>query len=244
METHRFYIPGLEVREVAVPELVTLPAEESHHAVKVLRMQEGDPMELVNGQGWILQAQLLEAHPKKAHCQVKAAVLQDVHPPKIHIAIAPTKNISRFEWFLEKATEIGIGKVTPILCEHSERQHLKPERLEKVLVAAMKQSKRSWKPILNPAIPFQKAIAEFNAEQRLIAVMHPNSEGILSVINKNKGVVILIGPEGDFSPAELSMAFDKGFQPVLLGDSRLRTETAALYALMAANMSASIEQQY
>jgi len=159
-------------------------------------------------------------------------------PYRIHIAIAPTKNIDRFEWFLEKATEIGIDEITPIICEHSERTIIKPERLERVIIAAMKQSIKAFKPTLKQAISFKEFILQpLPGNLKFIAVCEAENRQLLQeVCRRNEEYFILIGPEGDFSPEEINLAKQSGFIPVSLGNSRLRTETAGVVACHICNL--------
>jgi len=205
---------------------------ESKHIVRVLRKKEGDVLFITNGKGWLFSSSISNANDKK--CTVVIQNAQKIENPlhyNLHIAIAPTKNNQRFEWFLEKATEIGITEITPLICEHSERKVIKKERLEKVLIAAMKQSKRFYLPKFNEAISFKQFMNNEHNGQKFIA--HCEETGKQSLKNQLKeqiDVLILIGPEGDFSLSEIALALDKKFKPVSLGKSRLRTETAGIVA--------------
>ena len=178
------------------------------------------------------ECRIIEDHPK--HCSVE--VIRTDHTPsrnsaRLHIAIAPTKNIERFEWFLEKATEIGIDEVTPLWCEHSERTVVKVPRLEKVMVSAMKQSLKSWLPKLNKPVEFSEFIINNNHGQKFIAYCETgNEQHIKNLVEQGQDQLVLIGPEGDFSPDEVRDAMQHGFIPVSLGNSRLRTETAGVVA--------------
>ncbi|BFP42721.1 16S rRNA (uracil(1498)-N(3))-methyltransferase [Flavobacteriaceae bacterium GF1] len=207
------------------------PPEESKHIVKVLRKKEGDILNITNGRGYHFRAKILEADPKKCKAQI---VSEEKTIPKLHslhIAIAPTKMNDRFEWFLEKATEIGVDEITPILCDHSERKVIKTERLEKVLQAAMKQSLQTYLPKLNPLTPFQDFLDLVEGELKFIAHCHEDEKLELKrKVQADKDVVVLIGPEGDFSKSEIRRALDHGFHPVSLGRNRLRTETAGIVA--------------
>ncbi len=206
-------------------------SEESKHIVKVLRKVEGDVLNITNGRGSLFQAKILEANPRKCKAQIvsEEKTLPRLH--SLHIAIAPTKMNDRFEWFLEKATEIGIHEITPILCEHSERKVIKPERLEKVLRSAMKQSLQTYLPKLNPLTLFEDFLGAVEGELKLIAHCHPEEKLELKRrVQADKDVVILIGPEGDFSKGEVDLALNHGFLPVSLGRNRLRTETAGIVA--------------
>ena len=207
------------------------PVDESKHIIKVLRKVEGDVLRITNGRGSLFQAKILEANPKKCKEQIVSEERTIPRLHTLHIAIAPTKMNDRFEWFLEKATEIGINEITPILCEHSERKVIKVERLQKVLQSAMKQSLQTYLPKLNPLTPFEDFLNSNKSELQLIAHCHPEEKLELKRrVQADKDVLIVIGPEGDFSKREVDLALDKGYLPVSLGRNRLRTETAGIVA--------------
>jgi len=220
-----FYVPNLSAASI-------LPDEESLHAVKVLRLKTGDSIQIVDGNGGFFNARITTPHHK--HCAFEITeTLVDASKRNyhLHIAIAPTKNIDRLEWFIEKATEIGIDEITPVFCQNSERKVVKEERLEKIIVSAAKQSLKAKFPTLNPPCSFNEFIRTYNAEQQFIAHCYNNDKTLLkSEIKQAKSILILIGPEGDFSPEEVNTAIKNGYQPVSLGDSRLRTETAGVVA--------------
>lgn len=205
---------------------------ESRHIVKVLRKKEEDILYITNGRGNIFTSKLSMANDKR--CLVEIVNVEFVENPlkyKLHIAIAPTKNNQRLEWFLEKVTEIGITEITPIICAHSERKVIKKERLEKVLIAAMKQSKRFYLPKLNDAITFKNFVNTKQYENPFIAHCEETDKKTLkSGLIKGKDIAILIGPEGDFSTNEITLALQNNFIAVSLGNSRLRTETAGIVA--------------
>jgi 16S rRNA (uracil1498-N3)-methyltransferase len=209
-----------------------LPFEEAQHCIKVLRKKEGDEILLTDGRGNFYDAAIVQANPK--HCLVD--ILKTIPQAKgwsfnLQIAFAPTKNIDRIEWFAEKATEIGIDRLSPILCRHSERKDIKFQRIEKILVSAMKQSQKALLPRLDEMLSFPQFIKQDFNGQKFIAHCHPGEKSILKdVYRKGENVLMLIGPEGDFSEMEVEEAIRQGFQPVSLGESRLRTETAALAA--------------
>lgn len=209
-----------------------LPEEESAHAVRVLRLTEGAEIIILDGTGGYYEAKITLAHPKKCLFEVVNSV-PDAGKRNfyLHVAIAPTKNIERFEWFLEKATEIGIDEITPLLCRFSERKILKPERLEKIIVAASKQSVKSRFPKLNDLIAFDRFIAGQKVKGKFIAHCYDGEKTHLkdAVVNSEE-ILILIGPEGDFSREEVEMAQAGGYMPITLGQSRLRTETAGVVA--------------
>lgn len=212
-----------------------LPEEDSRHAVKVLRMQAGDECILLDGVGGYHRARITQPHPSRCAFEV-IETINDYgrRNYRLHVAIAPTKNIERFEWFLEKATEIGVDEITPLLCRHSERKHIKPERLEKVIIAAAKQSMKALFPVLHPLTDFREFLKKQLPEARFIAHCH-NGEKVFfpTAIEGRQDVLILIGPEGDFSTEELSTAIAAGFKAVSLGESRLRTETAGVVSCAA-----------
>ena len=199
--------------------------------MRVLRKAEGDVLHITNGRGSLFKAKILEANTKKCKAQIVTEEKTIPRLHSLHIAIAPTKMNDRFEWFLEKVTEIGIHEITPILCEHSERKVIKPERLERVLQSAMKQSLQTYLPKLNPLTPLEQFLGTVQGELKLIAHCHKEEKQELKRrVQADKDVVILIGPEGDFSKNEVDMAANHGFLPVSLGRNRLRTETAGIVA--------------
>jgi len=218
-------------------EWAMLEEAEARHCVQVLRMKIGDPIQFVNGQGSWFKGRLVELHKKACRIVIEGQeMLADVCPVDLHLAVAPTKNIDRFEWFLEKATEIGISQVTPLLCKRSERKRIRPERLERVLIAAMKQSLKARLPVLNPLQKLSDFLPGVSSEQKLIAHCHEGEKKLLkNIYIPQKSVCILIGPEGDFMEEEVAAAQDKGFQAIGLGEARLRTETAALVACHSIN---------
>jgi len=223
---HLFYTPDLQLED----NNHLLSEEESKHCIRVLRLGLGDGIILINGKGGWFEAEIVDAHPKRTLVKILSVISNfNQRNHYLHIAIAPTKNIERFEWFLEKATEIGIDEITPILCAHSERRELKIDRLSKRITAAMKQSLKAYHPILNPLTPFREFISQVDDNQKFIAhCMEGGKEFLKDVLAPSSSCTILIGPEGDFSPAEVQQAAQFEFAPISLGESRLRTETAAL----------------
>lgn len=211
-----------------------LPDQEAAHCVKVLRHVPGDEVTVVDGKGTRYRCRLTEATNKRA--EVEILDREEVPPyweAGITIAVAPTKHLDRMEWLVEKLTEVGFDRFIPLLCRFSERKELKTERLEKIAVSAMKQSLKAAVPEIAPMTPFKKFIADTSGiPQRFIAHCDPDQpRRLLSrEYDPSMEAVVLIGPEGDFSPEEIAMALDAGFVPVSLGDARLRTETAALTA--------------
>ena len=213
--------------------LARLDEEESRHLLTVLRRQVGDRLQLTDGRGFFYEAEIAEAGKKQALVRILQTSPTPEPAARLHVAIAPTKQIERFEWFLEKATEIGIQEISPLLCRRSERTTIRHDRLEKILVSAMKQSLQSRLPILHPLTPFTKVIDASTAPLRFIAWCADDPLPSLGAqLRPRSDTLILIGPEGDFSPEEVQYASDKGFISIGLGPTRLRTETAGLVAVM------------
>lgn len=209
-----------------------LPEEESLHCVKVLRHKTADHIHIIDGCGGLYEAEIVAPHPKHTEIRLLSAHQEfGKRGFRLHMAVAPTKNIDRFEWFVEKATEIGVDEITPLSCRFSERKIIKPERIEKILVSAAKQSLKAYIPKLNPMVDFTAFVNNVSEKNRYIAHCYntPKSS-LLKICEPNSDVVVLIGPEGDFSSDEVDAAVNCGFKSVSLGDARLRTETAALVA--------------
>jgi 16S rRNA (uracil1498-N3)-methyltransferase len=214
-----------------------LNEEESKHCVRVLRLGNDSELELIDGKGGFYKAQIIDAHPKRTLLQIISAHQAfNKRNHFLHIAIAPTKNMERVEWFLEKATEIGIDEISFIISQRSERKELKIDRLNKIVTSAVKQSIKAYHPVLNEAIGFEKFISRPFDGQKFIAHCEKTSKASLrDEINTGGAYLILIGPEGDFNPNEIDAALNNGFKAITLGDSRLRTETAALEACFEVN---------
>jgi 16S rRNA (uracil1498-N3)-methyltransferase len=230
---HTFYFPDLSENSI------TLDEDESKHAIRVLRLVAGDEVMLVDGKGTRAFAVVSEDHPKRCSLEIRERRKEKSdRSSRLHIAIAPTKNLDRLEWFIEKATEIGIDSIILIGCDHSERFTVKVDRMEKVTVSAIKQSQQSWLPEVKGVIPFRDFLKTVPASsQKFIAHCEDGEKKLLKSEKFADGdIFILIGPEGDFSPAEISSAIENGFIPVSLGERRLRTETAALVAVMSVNL--------
>ena len=227
---HRFYCPD-------IASTLTLGEEDSKHCVKVLRMAEGDTIQVVDGNGTLYTCRITMAHPKR--CAIE--VLEQEHQPphwghRIVLGIAPTKNLDRMEWLAEKCVEMGVDRIIPLRCHNSERTVLKTERLKKIMVSAMKQSLKATLPGLDEMTPLEQVLAEPFEGVRCIAYCDeqlPRAERhtISSAYRAGSDVMVLIGPEGDFSPEEVQAARAAGFDPVTLGESRLRTETAGMMAV-------------
>lgn len=235
-ETRFFYVPDASGTN-------ELPAEEATHALRVLRLKTGDEVFLMDGAGTFFRAAitLADAH----HCRYGIAETMPQEKTwrgRIHLAIAPTKMMDRMEWLVEKATEIGIDAFTFLDCQFSERRALRLDRLDKIVIAAVKQSRKAWKPAVNPLIPFKEFMATPRAGRLYIAHCYPEIErsDLFSELmghNDNEDITILIGPEGDFSVEEVKMATAHGYASISLGNSRLRTETAGLFAVAMANLA-------
>ena len=210
-----------------------LSEEESKHLIRVLRKTEGDKFHVVDGNGGLYLVEIIVASPKKCEIQILSKQLNyGKRNNRIHIAIAPTKNLDRFEWFLEKVTEIGIDEITPLLCDHSERKVIKPERLEKIIISAMKQSNQAYLPKLNEIKKLNNFVEEQhnNSSLKLIAHCEDGDRSLIKNYSDLSDVTILIGPEGDFSNSEIKLATANKFKPISLGNTRLRTETAGILA--------------
>ncbi|MBQ5815307.1 MAG: 16S rRNA (uracil(1498)-N(3))-methyltransferase [Flavobacteriales bacterium] len=234
-----FYAPHITETDT----IFTLSKEESHHAVKVLRMTAGSDIYVTNGCGLMIRGVIELASPSSVSVRVEE-ILPDVQrrPYHIHIAIAPTKMNERMEWFLEKATEVGVDEITPIICHHSERRVYNCERGRRVILSAGKQSLKAAFPTLNEATSFKEFIKNTTSAAKFMAHCMEEGEKVLltSAMREADDICVLIGPEGDFSAEELQIALSAGYIPVSLGESRLRAETAALYAVMAAYAVKSI----
>ncbi|MBF4467623.1 16S rRNA (uracil(1498)-N(3))-methyltransferase [Flavobacterium sp. LC2016-12] len=222
-----FYNPDIN----ETTETFSFDKEESRHIIKVLRKKDSDILHVTNGLGLLFETEITLASDNK--CIVEVLSIKKSPEPKfrLHLAVAPTKMNDRFEWFLEKATEIGIQEITPVFCDRSERKVINLERFEKIILSAMKQSNETYLPKLNEAISFKEFIKQKNEGLQLIAhCEETDKKSLKEVLKPNENVTILIGPEGDFSDKEIALALENNFQPVMLGNTRLRTETAAVVA--------------
>lgn len=215
----------------------TFDSSESRHIAKVLRRKIGDELNITNGKGLFFKAIITDDSPKRCMVEIKSS--KTVYPKKhwLHMVVAPTKMNDRYEWFLEKATEIGVNEITPVICDRSERKSIKIERCQKVVQSAMKQSYQAYLPKLNPAVSFDEFMEADMQGLLFIAHCEDNERYELKrKIAPDQPITILIGPEGDFSPNEIKIAMNKGFLPVSMGQNRLRTETAAIVACSMVNM--------
>lgn len=228
---HVFYTPDIQTR-------AELPEEEAQHCVRVLRLSAGDPVMLTDGKGNFYRAEISAATNKRCLLNILETIPQEpLWSGHLHIAMAPTKNMDRTEWFTEKATEIGFDELTFLNCRFSERKVIKTERISKILVSAIKQSLKARLPILNEMMDFNKFIAQPFEGQKFIAHCYEGEKPLLKeVVRKGEDALVLIGPEGDFSEEEVQKAIANGFTPISLGRSRLRTETAALVACHILNL--------
>ena len=208
--------------------IIKLSPEESRHCIKVLRHKAGDLLHIIDGKGNMYEAELIDDNPKGAVAEIKK-VTENFGIPDyfLHVALAPLKNPSRYETFLEKATEIGISSITPVLTRYTEKKTFKTERYRKILLSAIKQSLRAKLPELNEAVKFEKFVKQCKEQQKFIALCNADKK-LIDVYDNTKDTVVLIGPEGGFSEEEKKIAQDNGFIPVLVGSSRLRAETAAI----------------
>lgn len=238
-EVRFFYVPS-------APNMTELPMEEAMHALRVLRLKSGDEMFLMDGEGNFYRAEVTIAATKRCMYEIKETLPQaKMWKGNIHVAIAPTKVMDRIEWFCEKATEIGVDEITFLNCKFSERKVMRTVRLDKIVVAAVKQSHKPWKPSLNAMVSFKDFVTTPRGGRKYIAHCYEEIERKdfftevyrLADIDGGEDVTVLIGPEGDFSIDEVRLAVENGYESVTLGASRLRTETAALYATMAAQLA-------
>jgi len=222
-----FFNPNID----ETTESFSFDKEESRHIIKVLRKKDADILHVTNGSGLLFETQITLASDNK--CIVEVLKITNAEKPKfhLHLAVAPTKMNDRFEWFLEKATEIGIQEITPIFCDRSERKVINRDRFEKIILSAMKQCNETFLPKLNEAISFKEFIKQKQNGLQLIAhCEETDKKSLKEVLKPNEDVTILIGPEGDFSEKEIALALENNYKPVALGNTRLRTETAAVVA--------------
>ena len=234
-EMRFFYVPNVQDNG-------ELPEEEAMHALRVLRLKSGDEIMLTDGIGNFYKAEITVAATRKCVFKLLETIPQTpIWRGHLHLVVSPTKMMERMEWLVEKATEIGFDRISFINCDNSERRVIKVKRLEKIAVSAMKQSRKAWKPIIDELVSFDELVAESTEGLRYIAHCYEEIKKVdlfnqLSISDKDEDVTVFIGPEGDFSLSEVKKAIDAGFVSVSLGESRLRTETAALYSVMMANL--------
>jgi 16S rRNA (uracil1498-N3)-methyltransferase len=224
-----FYAPAITAQN----DRYTLEEESSKHAIQVLRMRQGDCLQLTDGTGGLFAAEIIDDHKKRCEVRIKSFNQTSIPRPEIIIGISLLKNTHRFEWFLEKATEIGISEIIPLLCERTERQYLRVDRMKNMLISALLQSQQTWLPKLPEPQPVEKIIMETRADVKLIAHCGEGEKQFLgrAITHISSKTLILIGPEGDFSLKEIELALQQNFKPVSLGQTRLRTETAGMVAV-------------
>ncbi len=228
---HLFYTPDIATT-------LELPQDEAAHALRVLRLTEGAEVMLTDGKGSFYRAEIDIISGKRCYMRIVEIITPEpLWQGHLHLAMAPTKNMDRIEWFAEKATEIGFDELTFLDCRFSERKVVKTERVEKILVSAMKQSLKPMLPVLNGMIPFDKfVVSPFNGKKFIAHCYEGEKQPLMQALQPGEDALVLIGPEGDFSPEEVQKAIANGFQPITLGRSRLRTETAALVAVHTMNL--------
>ena len=209
----------------------TMSETSSKHCIQVLRMDVGENIEITNGQGGLFHASIQVAHKKNALVAITKSIQHERRKQKLHLGISLLKNAVRLEWLFEKATEMGITNVTPLLCERTIHERFKTERMQQIIQSAMIQSQQTWLPILSDPTHFQTFISQATAAQKLIAHCEPLDKTSIKSIEPSEDLVLLIGPEGDFAPTEIEAAIAKQFTPIDLGPTRLRTETAGIFAL-------------
>lgn len=226
-----FYAPDIQT----CPEL---PEEESGHVVRVLRHVEGDEIEVVDGMGTWYHCRITAAHPKHCGLEIISSRPDQHWPYSVEMAIGPTKNLDRMEWWLEKSVEMGLDRFIPLRCRFSERKEMKTERMRKIAISAMKQSLKATLPHIDEMTDIKRFLQEpFDGQKFIAHCMDDQPRQLLShLVKKGNDVRILIGPEGDFSPEEVNFAIQNGYQPVSLGEQRLRTETAALVSVHTVHM--------
>lgn len=224
MNAPLFFITQLEGQQVQLDE------DTSKHMIGVLRMQKGEEVLLTDGKGHKATAVITDDNRKRCVVQVASVVTEKERTPSITIAISIIKNASRFEWFLEKATEIGVNEIIPLLCERTEKEKFRYDRMKGILVSAMLQSQQTWLPYLHEPTAFAEVIKQASRAQKFIAHCLPEQKQQLPSVIRQQSSLILIGPEGDFTPNEISLALENNFLPVALGNTRLRTETAGVVA--------------
>ncbi len=208
----------------------TLSEETSRHCVQVLRMKIGEQIHITDGKGYLFVASITEADKRSCSVKIESFNFSKSQNKQICIAISLVKNASRFEWFLEKATEIGVTEIIPLLCSRTERQHFRFDRMNHILISAMLQSQQTWLPVLHSPTAFQTIVDQTSYTQKLIAHCEEDQKNVIGQIKVENSVQILIGPEGDFTVDEINSAIQKNYLPISLGNTRLRTETAGIAA--------------
>jgi 16S rRNA (uracil1498-N3)-methyltransferase len=227
MQLPFFYISNYNTAQ----KQIVLDEDTSKHIVQVLRMKAGEQLNLTDGKGSLLTCGIIKDHKRHCEVEVLSSVIYPLSSKKITIAISLLKNNNRFEWFLEKATEIGVSEIIPLICERTEKEKFRFERMQCICISAMLQSQQCWLPILQEPLAFSHhAIKQFNHQQKFIAHCTEGTKHQLTNQPINQSAIILIGPEGDFTKEEIELAIQNKFLPVSLGETRLRTETAGVVA--------------
>lgn len=219
-----FFVEELDAKTIQLDE------DTSKHMIGVLRMERGEEVLLTNGKGSKARAAIVDDNRKRCVVEILSVEKEEVQSPKVSVAISIVKNASRFEWFLEKATEIGVSEIIPLLCDRTEKEKFRFDRMRGILISAMLQSQQTWLPVLHQPTAFTEVVKASNQQQKFIAHCLPEQKQQLSSVIYHSSSLILIGPEGDFTPAEIALALEYQFAPVALGNTRLRTETAGLVA--------------
>lgn len=223
-------LPFFFIDTIQFGHILTLNEETSKHIVQVLRMKPLEKLQLTDGAGNLLTAEIVEDHKKKCTVRILSSAFIPHKNEQISVGISLIKNVNRFEWFLEKATEVGVSEIIPLLCERTEKQHFRFERMQQIVISAMLQSKQCWLPVLSEPGSLKKVIGTSDYDTKFIAHCEEEIKVPLSTARKGNKVQVLIGPEGDFSHEEIVFAEEKGYLPVSLGQTRLRTETAGVAA--------------
>lgn len=212
--------------------IVDLQEETAKHVIQVLRMKVGEKLQLTDGKGNLFTTEIINDHKKSPQVKVLSSVIRQQCTAKLTVAISLVKNSNRFEWFLEKATEIGVNEIIPLICERTERQHFRSDRMKSILISAMLQSRQVWLPKLTGPVTFNDCIQQNRQLQKFIAHCLPEQrQAFVHSVHKESDTIILIGPEGDFTQTEIELAIQNNFVPVSLGETRLRTETAGIVAV-------------
>lgn len=227
MSAPYFYEPSIHIGTSNF----TLSEESSKHCAQVLRMQTGDPLKITNGMGGIFEATIVNAHKKNTTVQILKESTLAASNQKIILGISILKNAVRLEWLFEKATEMGVHTIVPLLCERTIHERFKTDRMQNIIQSAMIQSQQAWLPILSAPTDFKQFLEQYNATDKYIAHCEPTEKTSIKSLSPSNDLIVAIGPEGDFSPNEIEMALASNYQAIGLGPTRLRTETAGIFAL-------------
>ena len=230
-------LPIFFQEDISNESAITVTEETSKHLIQVLRMKQGERLQLTDGKGKIITAEIITEHKKKAEVKPLSTSHIQHRTSNITIAISLIKNNSRFEWFLEKATEIGVSEIIPLICDRTEKQNFRHDRMKNILISAMLQSQQAWLPSLHEPVKYKELIKNSDQENKFIAHCDTGEKKIITHQSKIQSSIILIGPEGDFTKEEIELAVANDFIPVSLGETRLRTETAGIVASVLLNNS-------